>query len=138
MTPLRIVRYAWAAPCTAVGLATTFVALLTGGSARIQSGVIEVALSRIERASRVPFGAITLGHVILGRNARILEELRSHELVHVKQYELWGLFFFLAYPASSLYQVLRGRNPYWFNYFEVQCRERCAATQPPPDTTSAI
>lgn len=135
---LQIVRYVWAAPCTAVGLVPTIVALLTGGSARIQSGVIEVTLSRIERASRIPFGAITLGHVILGRNARMLKDLRSHELEHVRQYERWGLFFFLAYPASSLYQLLRGRNPYRFNYFEVQCRERCAATQPPPDAKAAI
>jgi hypothetical protein len=135
---LQILRYLWAAPCTAVGVVPTIVALLTGGSARVRSGVIEVALSGMERASRVPFGAITLGHVVLGRNARMLEELRSHELEHVRQYERWGLFFFLAYPASSLYQLLRGRNPYWFNHFEVQCRERCAAIQPPPETTSAI
>ena len=135
---LKILHYAWAAPCTAVGLVPTTVALLTGGSAWIRSGVIEVALSGTARASRIPFGAITLGHVILGRNARMLEELRPHERVHVRQYEHWGPFFFLAYPASSLYQVLRGRNPYWFNHFEVQCRERCAAASPPPDTESAI
>lgn len=135
---LQIVRYAWAAPCTAVGLVPAILALLAGGSARVQSGVIEVALSATERASRIPFGAITFGHVILGRNARMLAELRSHERVHVRQYERWGLFFFLAYPASSLYQLLRGRNPYWFNHFEVQCRERCTAAQPPRDTKSAI
>jgi hypothetical protein len=38
---------------------------------------------------------------------------------------LWGLFFFLAYPASSACQWLRGKSPYWENYFEVQARERC-------------
>lgn len=135
---LQIVRYTWAAPCSAVGLVPAIIALLAGGSARIHSGVIEVVLSGTERPSRIPFGAITLGHVILGRNARMLEELRSHELMHVRQYERWGPFFFLAYPASSLYQLLRGRNPYWFNYFEVQCRERCAAANPPPGAESAI
>ena len=135
---LQIVRYAWAAPCTAVGLVPTLAALLSGGSARIESGVIEVALSGAERVSRIPFGAITFGHVILGRNARMLKELRPHERMHVRQYERWGPFFFLAYPASSLYQLLRGRNPYWFNYFEVQCREQCAATPPSPDTKAAI
>jgi hypothetical protein len=123
---LQIARYAWAAPCTVVGLLPAVLGLLLGGAARIRSGAIEVAFFRGERASRIPFGAITLGHVILGRSRQVLEELRSHEQEHVRQYERWGLLFFLAYPASSLYQLLRGRDPYWFNHFEVQCRERCA------------
>jgi len=99
---------------------------LLGGAARIRSGAIEVAFFRDGRESRIPFGAITLGHVILGQSRQVLDELRSHEQEHVRQYESWGLLFFLAYPASSLYQLLRGRNPYWCNHFEVQCRERCA------------
>ncbi len=123
---LQILRYAWAAPCTVVGLLLALLALLSGGAARIRSGAIEVAFFRDERKSRISFGAITLGHVILGRSRQMLKELRSHEQEHVKQYERWGLLFFLAYPASSLYQLLRGRDPYWFNHFEVQCRERCA------------
>lgn len=96
-----------------------------GGTASIQSGVIEIAASRTERKTRILFGAITLGHVILGRSPQVLDRLRAHELQHVEQYERWGLAFFVAYPASSLYQLLRGRHPYWFNHFEVQCRERC-------------
>ena len=123
---LQIVRYAWAGPCTVVGLLPSVLALLIGGAARIRSGAIEVAFFRDERESRIPFGAITLGHVILGHSLQKLDVLRSHEQEHVKQYERWGLLFFLAYPASSLYQLLRGRDPYWFNHFEVQCRERCA------------
>ena len=123
---LQIVRYAWAAPCTVVGLLPAVLALLIGGVARIRSGAIEVAFFRTERKSRIPFGAITLGHVILGHSLQMLDALRSHEQEHVRQYERWGLLFFLAYPASSLYQLLRGRDPYWFNHFEVQCRERCA------------
>lgn len=125
---LQIVRYAWATPCTLVGLFPAMLILLMGGVAQIRSGAIEVAFARTERESRVRFGAMTLGHVILGRNRQILDELRSHEQGHVRQYERWGLLFFLAYPASSLYQLLRGRDPYWFNHFEVQCRERCAAS----------
>lgn len=69
------------------------------------------------------FGAITLGHVIIGRDERVLAQVRVHELQHVRQYECWGLFFFLAYPASSLVQLLRGRNPYWFNHFEIESRK---------------
>lgn len=123
---LQIGRYAWAAPCTVVGLLPAVFALLMGGSAQIRSGAMEFAFSRTGRESRVPFGAMTLGHVILGQSRQVLDALRSHEQEHVRQYERWGLLFFLAYPASSLYQLLRGRDPYWFNHFEVQCRERCA------------
>jgi hypothetical protein len=127
---LQIARYAWVAPCTVVGLVLAVFALLIGGAARIRSGAIEVAFFLDERELRILFGAITLGHVILGRSPQMLDALRSHEQEHVRQYERWGLLFFLAYPASSLYQLLRGRDPYWFNYFEVQCRERCALSAP--------
>lgn len=123
---LQIAQYAWAAPCTAVGLVLAIPLLLAGGRAAIHSGALEIAWSARQRRSRVGFGAITFGHVILGRSACVLELLRPHELQHVRQYERWGPLFFLAYPASSLYQLLRGRNPYWFNHFEVECRERCA------------
>jgi len=118
-----ILRYAWAAPCTAVGLVPAALVLLSGGSARIHSGVLEIAVSRTVRQASFYFGAITLGHVVIGRDERVLEQVRTHELQHVRQYECWGAFFFLAYPASSLYQLLRGRNPYWFNHFEVESRK---------------
>ena len=100
--------------------------LLAGGRARRHAGVVEVAGSASTRESHARFGAITFGHVVIGRNAQVLDQLRAHELEHVRQYERWGVFFFLAYPACSLWQLLCGRNPYWFNHFEVQCRERCA------------
>jgi hypothetical protein len=40
----------------------------------------------------------------------------------VRQYERWGVVFFLAYPLSSLWQAARGRHYYWDNWFEVQAR----------------
>ena len=122
---LQIGRYAWAAPCTVAGLFPAVLVLLMGGAVQIRSGAIEIAFARTGRESRIPFGAMTLGHVILGQSRQVLDALRSHEQEHVRQYERWGLLFFLAYPASSLYQLLRGRNPYRYNHFEVQCRERC-------------
>jgi hypothetical protein len=122
---IRFLRYAWAAPCTAVGLVAALFMFLAGGRARTHAGVLEVALSQSGGRPRRGFGAITFGHVVLGRSEQLLGELRAHELQHVRQYERWGPVFFLAYPASSLYQLLRGRNPYWHNYFEVQCRQLC-------------
>lgn len=119
-----IARYLWAAPCTAVGLVLALFILLSGGTARIHSGVIEVALRARQRKARARFSAITFGHVVLGQSREALDQCRAHELQHVRQYECWGPVFFLAYPISSLYQLLRGRNPYWHNHFEVECRRQ--------------
>ncbi|MEX1994648.1 MAG: hypothetical protein WD929_08300 [Steroidobacteraceae bacterium] len=123
---LRIARYIWAAPCSAVGLVLGMPMLMAGGRARRNAGVIEICGSGSARTRRTRFGAITFGHVVIGLNEPVLDQLRAHELEHVRQYERWGPIFFLAYPAASLWQLLRGRNPYWFNHFEVQCRKRCA------------
>ena len=122
----------WAAPCSAVGLALAAPLLLLGGRARPRAGTLEVswrhdaaACGRLAR--RLPFEAITLGHVILGVTAQALERSRAHERVHVRQYERWGLLFFPAYAASSLWQWLRGRRPYWDNAFEIEARKKAPA-----------
>jgi hypothetical protein len=134
---IRIARYVWAAPCSAVGLLLAALIFIFGGSVRRKRGVLEVALAtRSPLASsglKLAFEAITLGHVIIGRTEQGLERLHSHELEHVRQYEQWGLFFFLAYPLSSLWQLMKGRKPYWDNYFEVQARERSAMKALNPD-----
>ncbi|WP_432719627.1 hypothetical protein R0381_000234 [Jeongeupia wiesaeckerbachi] len=122
---LHVLRYTWAAPCSAVGLLLAAPALLLGGKARCHFGILEIALPGTE-AMRRRLGAITFGHVVLGGSEETLAQLRSHELEHVRQYERWGVVFFLAYPASSLVQLCRGRHPYWSNHFEVQARARCA------------
>ena len=94
------------------------------GHVRIVDGVIEVHGPLLARllASGLPrpqgIAAITLGHVVLGRNARTLEATRAHERVHVAQYERWGPFFLPAYLAASLVALARGRHPYFDNPFE--------------------
>jgi hypothetical protein len=90
-------------------------------------GVLEIALSQQDKPGsrllqKLPFCAITFGHIVIGLTEHHLECLRDHEHEHVRQYERWGLLFFLAYPASSLYQWIRGNNAYWDNWFEVQAR----------------
>lgn len=129
MTPhvLQVAKMAWAAPCSLVGLAFASAALLCGGRARRNAGTLEVALRRNPSAEgwllrTLPFRAITLGHVIVATTPAEMARLRAHELVHVRQYERWGPVFFLAYPASSLWQLLRGRRAYWDNHFEVEAR----------------
>ena len=124
----RLLRYGWAAPYTVLGVALGFVAVLCGGHWRTHRGVIEVFGGGIGLGiSGLPpvlgFSAMTLGHVILAVDRSALAELRAHERVHVRQYERWGLLFFPAYAASSLWQWVRGRRPYWDNVFEIEARE---------------
>jgi hypothetical protein len=53
-----------------------------------------------------------------------LDCARSHEQVHVRQYEQWGPLFLPAYLASSLWQLACGRHCYRDNWFERQAYER--------------
>ncbi len=46
--------------------------------------------------------AITFGHTVLARTQADLDASRSHERIHVRQYERWGLFFIPAYLLCSL------------------------------------
>ena len=126
---MKLLRYLWASPATLAGLLLAVIALLGGGRARRIQGVLEVGGGRLHRAiARLPeglrVGAITLGHVVVGLDDATLERARSHEQVHVRQYERWGVFFFPAYLGSSLLQWLRGRDPYRDNCFEVEAFTR--------------
>lgn len=126
--PPRWLAYAWAAPVSLIGLLLASPALLGAGRVRPHSGVLEVwggpmgwLLGR-----RLPFSgpvaAITLGHVVLGRDARALDHTRRHERAHVAQYARWGALFLLAYPLAGLWVGLRGGDPYRDNPFEAQAR----------------
>lgn len=100
---------------------------------RVHSGAVEFGGGRIGKlVSRLPapfgFSAITFGHVILGIDHAVLTVVRSHEHVHVRQYERWGALFVPAYLVSSLLQLVRGRDPYLDNCFE---REAYANAHPP-------
>lgn len=130
----RAVCYVWAAPATLVGLALALVAVPLGATARIVRGTVEVGGGRIARViARLPrplrFSAITFGHVIVGASHETLARCRAHERIHVGQYERWGVLFFVLYLASSLLQLLRGRDPYGDNWFERQAFEQ--AWHPP-------
>ena len=121
----RALAYAWASPCTALGLVAGLAMLATGGRVRIlrrtfefSGGLLPLGLSRLPQRCR--FSAITLGHVILGVDSQSLDTLRDHEQVHVAQYGRWGPFFMPAYLLNSAWQMCRGRCAYRDNYFERQ------------------
>ncbi|MBA2674114.1 signal peptide prediction [Ramlibacter sp.] len=129
---LALGRYLWAGPYSCVGLLLGGLAVLLGGTARVRSGVVEIAggwLGRllVRLPARLSFSAITLGHVILGTDHSTLLQMRRHEHVHVRQYEQWGPLYVPAYLLSSLVQLLRGRNPYRDNYFERQAYAQAPA-----------
>jgi hypothetical protein len=116
----------WALPWTAVGCCAGLFGLATGGKARCRSGVIEFHGGAVAwLLARFPIGpmAMTLGHTVLGRTASALDVARSHELVHVRQYERWGPLFVPAYLLSSLAAWIAGKDAYRDNRFEREAFE---------------
>src|SRR4051794_20495157 len=112
---MKAFRYAWALPATCIGVIVGTVCLLLGARARVVDGVIEFAGAFPRRGG---FGAITLGHVIVGLDRECLDACRAHEHVHVRQYERWGVLFFPLYLGSSAIEWMRGRDAYRDNVFE--------------------
>lgn len=131
---LQSLRYLWALPNTILGLGFAGMAGMTGGRVRLVDGVLEAEGGWVESLLRraVPLkggaAAMTLGHVVLGRDAAALAATRRHERVHVRQCETWGPVFLPAYFAASVGALLLGRHPYHGNAFEqAACREEAAA-----------
>lgn len=125
---IRFLRYLWAGPTTLIGIVLAVASLRRGGVA-IVDGVIEAHSPFLQRAlaSLTPLGcgadAMTLGHVVIGRDARALELNRAHERVHVRQYESWGPLFVPAYLLAGVWALLKGGHPYFDNRFEREARQ---------------
>jgi hypothetical protein len=123
----RLVRpllYLWAFPATAVGLFLALAAVLTGGRARIVRGVLEVHGGFARRLLRRGGGAaMTLGHVILGRDQACLDHSRGHERVHVRQFERWGPLLLPLYALAGWSARRRGLDAHLDNQFEQEAYE---------------
>lgn len=115
----QCLKYLWAFPSTLLGLAFAALARCSGGSLQVVQGALEVcggvatAWLKLCRAN-----AMTIGHVILGRDQTALNASRAHEHIHVRQYEAWGAFFIPAYFLSSFIAWLCAKHPYYDNRFE--------------------
>jgi hypothetical protein len=86
---------------------------------RLVAGVAEPwrsALVFIIAQSRNWYGAMTLGHVIVGLTRQHRARCERIEHAHVRQYELWGPFSCRAYALSSLWQV-KAAAPNASNFF---------------------
>ncbi|MDB5289053.1 MAG: hypothetical protein JWL69_294 [Phycisphaerales bacterium] len=119
----RVLVYVWAFPTTLLGLLFLPFALIFGG-VQIVDGVLELYGGPVSfflrRCTLLRGGAsaMTLGHVVLGRDRSLLDATRTHERVHVRQCERWGPLFIPAYLLASLILWLRGRRAYEDNPFE--------------------
>jgi hypothetical protein len=128
----RSLAYLWAFPATALGLCFVPLAWVSGGSVRVVQGALEVHGGLVKRFLRRgvpllgPAAAMTLGHVILGRDRQCLEKSRRHEHVHVRQYERWGPLMLPLYLLASLVLALRRRDPYLDNPFEREAYEKAS------------
>ena len=123
--PTRWLAYLWALPTTAVGLLVLMLGAMTGGVRyRVVDGVLELHGGLVTRLltgwTLLPGGAsaMTLGHVVLGRDELCLDCTREHERVHVRQCERWGPLFLPAYGLASLVALARRQRPYRDNRFE--------------------
>lgn len=113
----RALAYLWAAPGSFVGL------LLAPFFRRrsVTRGVLLCEGASWPRKLGWKFRAITFGHVVLALDELDPGTLR-HELVHVRQYERWGVFLLVLYPAASVVALTRGGHYYRDNPFEVEAR----------------
>jgi hypothetical protein len=126
---LTILAILWASPWTLFGMALGLLSLATGGRGYRVGRVIEFHGGVLPRLlAKAPFvagaAAITFGHTVLGRTRADLDRCRSHELVHVRQYERWGPLFIPAYLLCGAVLAARKKNPYWDNPFEREAYEK--------------
>lgn len=125
--------YVWAGPTTLLGLLVAALSWATGGRMTRVAGVLEV-WGGASRGVLAAAGsrAMTLGHVVLGRDPLALHSTRAHERAHVRQVEVWGPFFIPAYFAASLWAVLQGDHHYHDNWFERDAERQARAPKRPP------
>lgn len=114
---MRALRWLWASPYSVVGLllAPFF------RRRRVTRGVLLCEGATWPRRLGWRYKAITFGHVVLAVDD-VDDALLDHELVHVRQYERWGLAYGPMYLAASLGAVLRGGHVYRDNAFEAEAR----------------
>jgi hypothetical protein len=114
-------------PNTLLGIA---IGLLLAGRFRWVDGVIEIYgrnVAAVLARLFVPAAALTMGHVVFGRDRHCLDSTRIHERVHVHQYERWGIAFLPAYILASVWLYARlPRKPIRTGSL---CDQRSPATQ---------
>jgi hypothetical protein len=123
----RTLLILWASPGSLVGLCIGLLSLVSGGRVQLHTGVLEFYGGAAKAfLQRMPIGsvmAITFGHVVLGQTQAALDLTRTHERIHVRQYELWGPIFIPAYLYFSALLWFQGKDAYRENPFEIEAYE---------------
>ena len=105
------IRYCWVLPVSCIGIVLLPFIILSGGAVKVAAGVIEaeggILRFLLSRRRFFRIEALTIGHVIFGKNRESLKRCRDHEHVHVSQYERWGPLFPLLYLLSSAAALVR-------------------------------
>lgn len=125
----HVLGIAWAAPLTVFGLLVGLPVALARGHWQIVHGRAPAILVRGPLADfllrRHPFGpmnAMAIGHVVIASGDGLSSRVLIHELAHVRQGAHWGILFPFAYLGSSLWALMRGKDAYWHNRFEIAAR----------------
>jgi hypothetical protein len=120
-------RYLWPGAFTLLALAVCGLVLPWGVQARRQDHSIAlygrgiaILLSILVPWMRA--AGLTIGHTVLYRTEADATALHAHEIVHVRQWEHWGLVFPIAYFTASLLAFARGQHYYFDNAFEREAR----------------
>jgi hypothetical protein len=120
----------WALPLTLLGLSFALPVALWRGHVHVVRGKTVALLVRGPLADIIlghhPFGAMTamaIGHVIVSEAQGLSARILTHELVHVRQAEVWGPLFPVVYMGSSAWAALQGKDAYWHNHFEMAARK---------------
>ncbi len=127
---MRILCYLWALPATSLGLLVGLGGLVTGSKFQVRKGVLEIwggfadtiLDMGIPGIGEMP--AMTLGHVIIARDKRLLRRWRTHERVHVEQFERLGPFLIPTLFGWAIWLSLTGRDPYYDNPIELEAYGR--------------
>jgi len=119
--------YLWASPVTLVGLLLALLGSITGGSASLRGGIVEVCGGLpgwLMRGGRFWHGgaAMTLGHVILARDRDCLARSRAHEWYMYVSSNVGDRCCCPVYWSIAGWLWLRRRDPYLDHPLE-----------PPPD-----
>jgi hypothetical protein len=127
---IRAMREAWRAfPGDLMALLVMRACAIREPSRRVRAGGVSAVLVEDPRAAQyldhqwIPVHAQTLGRYIFARS-ELSPEIVGHELEHVRQWQRLGPLFLPAYVASSGWALLRRRDPYRANHFEVAARAR--------------
>jgi hypothetical protein len=129
---LKTLRCLWALPLTVWGLPWCFsphAAVLNtpyGWVLTCHSPLVRLLLQHHPLGA---MSAVAVGNCVLAVNQAALDEHWLHELEHVRQAQLWGCLFPLAYCACSIWAWLNKGSVYQDNYFERQANQVAAASR---------